>query len=488
MSLMDLFTRPLLLVTVGTLMFGGGIGVVVYNQSNAPESVPPVPQPTGWIDPVIQAGANHSHGNLSQHLLNTPNIKLIDYHNLNWNEKNVAPTHRITEVYVEGDYAYAAGFNHVYILDISDPTDVKLVGHYEDNRARIIDVKVSEDGNWLLANSELTNTDLDPEPPNDPRKYGFNSIDLIDISDKTRPVLRDTWLNPPAGYHNQWIHKINGEQYLFLSDPYGGLATNGNRPGTQIAKVVIAGGLNATPKIMPWGQYEPNRANTNGGSIFNHDNIVQKHPITGQYLFYGAYWDAGLRIVDVSNPPIASAGNWYPPEIGKWDDFKGSGGNIHHAVPYPGLIDGRHFTVVAPEFSGSDHTGWIMIIDTTKPTDPFEVGRWIIPGNHTNRESGRFTFSPHNLDLGNGHIYLGHYHAGMWVIDMATEEARANPQALGYYLPHGDPELGGSLDSTYGRTPTVWGTQYQDGYIYVADVYSGFYVLQYDGDLENMPL
>ena len=37
--------------------------------------------------------------------------------------------------------------------------------------------------------------------------------------------------------------------------------------------------------------------------LFNHDNVFHIHPITGQKLLYISYWDAGLRIVDVSNPP-----------------------------------------------------------------------------------------------------------------------------------------------------------------------------------------
>ena len=47
----------------------------------------------------------------------------------------------------------------------------------------------------------------------------------------------------------------------------------------------------------------PEVETTCGGSLFNHDNVFHVHPITGQKLLYISYWDAGLRIVDVSNPP-----------------------------------------------------------------------------------------------------------------------------------------------------------------------------------------
>ena len=56
-------------------------------------------------------------------------------------------------------------------------------------------------------------------------------------------------------------------------------------------------------EIIRWGGYSPEPETTCGGSLFNHDNVFHIHPITGQALLYISYWDAGLRIVDVSNPP-----------------------------------------------------------------------------------------------------------------------------------------------------------------------------------------
>ena len=60
---------------------------------------------------------------------------------------------------------------------------------------------------------------------------------------------------------------------------------------------------NDSRQILRWGGYSPEPETTCGGSIFNHDNVFHIHPITGQKLLYISYWDAGLRIVDVTNPP-----------------------------------------------------------------------------------------------------------------------------------------------------------------------------------------
>jgi len=492
----DWLTRPFVLLSIGLLSISGGVGILVFQPSSPDNSQESVNDDT-YVDPIeAMNNSDHDHANLTQHYLNTPNIKLIDYHNMNPDAKNQPPSPgKMTEIEFRGDYAYVAAYNDLYIVDVKDPYDIQVVGHYHDRNGRIIDVKVSDDGNWAIVNNELTNVDnLDPVPAG--INEGFNSIDLIDVSDKTNPVIKDTWINPPAGYHNQHIHTINGEQFLFLCDGYGDLYTGRTRPGTQIAKIVIPPvGGNATPKIVPWGEFRIDPADTNGGRLYNHDNVAQKHPITGQDLLYIAYWDAGLRVVDISNPP-AIGGNWRPPQIGKWDDFDPQEeGNIHHAVPYPGLIDGRHFTVIAPEFGGfHPNTGIIRIIDTTDPTNPTLVGTWTIPGNHTMPAGSGLSFSPHNLDLGNGHIYLAHYHAGIWVIDISTLEKARNPSTLGYYLPHGDPELNGSLDSSYNnfwsglslQVPFNWGVQYYRGYIYASDLATGMYVLQYDGDISDV--
>ncbi len=159
--------------------------------------------------------------------------------------------------------------------------------------------------------------------------------------------------------------------------------------------------------------------------------------MTKQKLLIASYWDAGLRIVDVTEPPqVADAmGITWPQEIGRWlgcssDDSgwygpdggghagmsaeewldAGQGnGNIHYAIPFKNLVcDGiseydsmsewpascgtgpedaehgknwRHYTIIAPEYGSNDnHTGYLWTIDTTDPTKPFLVSKWRLPG------------------------------------------------------------------------------------------------------------
>ena len=531
-----------------------------------------------WVDPIQRAAdgstlggdgdANHSHNELLDHWLWTENMTLIDYHNLNCDGevtgddrvgrpcfpefKNTSPTTgEFGEIVTSGDfpdciegcYAYVAAYHNMHILDISEPNNIQMLSTYYAETARIIDVKVTDDNNWALINHEATNVDddgnpLDPAPSD--VNWGANEIHLLDISDKLAPKLVSRWANPPAGYHNQelWLYD-NSDVFLFLSDPIG----ESMNKGTQIAKLIEQNFLDEGQWIQEWAVYQPDSGTTCGGSVFNHDHVVRQHPVTGQVLMYLSYWDAGLRIVDVTNPPSLPSTSW-PQEIGRWlgcpsassgwygpeggghanmtpEEWTGSSegnGNIHYAVPFDELIDGRHYTVIAPEFGSNDqHTGTVRLIDTTDPTKPFLVSDWKLPGNHT--IPGNYMYSPHNGDTGDEHIYWTNYHAGAWVTDAGTvwdsitwKEGALAPddpdfngffeieelgtiETLAYYLPHGPDwienasavlDYNNSDGWTGLKIPFNWGLHYDPrGYIYVSDIKTGVYVVQYDGDRQE---
>ena len=203
----------------GLVLLSIGSVVVYFNVSDEDSNI----ENNGWvwIDPVMEIeDANHSHNNLSQHRLKTPNVHLIDYHNLNCDGevypppeydnaqgrpcddsfKNIGPTPGDnSEVSIEGNfaedcvitadanspsgyvggcYAYVSSYNQFEILDIAKPNDIRLLSTYYAEVARIIDIKVTPDNNWVLINHELTNSELDPIPNDDDANSGANRLDL----------------------------------------------------------------------------------------------------------------------------------------------------------------------------------------------------------------------------------------------------------------------------------------------------------------------
>ena len=488
------------LVTISLISMGA-----YFAMSNSSDDTSSSSTTEDWIDPVVEIeDDNHSHTDLLAHRLATSNMKLIDYHNLNCDGnvappaeldntagrpcypeyKNVGPTPGdSSEIAIEGNfmedcvknpdgtggcYAYVSSYNQFEILDISKPNNITLLSTYYAEVGRMIDIKVTPDNNWVLVNHELTNSDLDPIPQDDDANSGANRLDVISVSNKNEPIKVAEWNNPPAGFHNQDLHVDcdwdpanpvwaleDCHLFLYGADPYPEMVEGDSGTfykGTQVFYVPL--GLeswiptdtdeeqNQSRQILRWGGYSPEPETTCGGSIFNHDNVFHIHPITGQKLLYISYWDAGLRIVDVSNPPDVAdpEGISWPQdyEVGRWlgcpsaddgwygpnggghanmtpEEWGGSSGAlngngwIHYAVPYEHLlcngaaefdpvetwddecgtgpedpifgINWRHLTLIAPEYgTNTNHTGYIWTIDTTDPANPFLLSKWKLPG------------------------------------------------------------------------------------------------------------
>ena len=512
------------LVTISLISMGA-----YFAMSNSSDDTSSSSTTEDWIDPVVEIeDDNHSHTDLLAHRLATSNMKLIDYHNLNCDGnvappaeldntagrpcypeyKNVGPTPGdSSEIAIEGNfmedcvknpdgtggcYAYVSSYNQFEILDISKPNNITLLSTYYAEVGRMIDIKVTPDNNWVLVNHELTNSDLDPIPQDDDANSGANRLDVISVSNKNEPIKVAEWNNPPAGFHNQDLHVDcdwdpanpvwaleDCHLFLYGADPYPEMVEGDSGTfykGTQVFYVPL--GLeswiptdtdeeqNQSRQILRWGGYSPEPETTCGGSIFNHDNVFHIHPITGQKLLYISYWDAGLRIVDVSNPPDVAdpEGISWPQdyEVGRWlgcpsaddgwygpnggghanmtpEEWGGSSGAlngngwIHYAVPYEHLlcngaaefdpvetwddecgtgpedpifgVNWRHLTLIAPEYgTNTNHTGYIWTIDTTDPANPFLLSKWKLPGTSTLPDG---TEHEHHYIPG-GYIYSPH--------------------------------------------------------------------------------
>ena len=93
-----------------------------------------------------------------------------------------------------------------------------------------------------------------------------------------------------------------------------------------------------------------------------------------------------------------------------------------------------------------------------------------------------------------GRLYISHYHAGLWIVDIETLMLEAkNPNlnrtevhsvsTIGYHLPHG--QDGTPLSSSYydfGWTPFIWAAEYHNGYVYLSCITTGLYIVQLDID------
>jgi hypothetical protein len=205
--------------------------------------------------------------------------------------------------------------------------------------------------------------------------------------------------------------------------------------------------------------------------VFPHDSFIEKHPITGKTLLYAAYWDAGLIILDISNPAS-------PQFVSEYNDPAPSRYNSYHDVKVSKeLIAGRHITVTGPELElAVGESGVFRIFDTTDPSNPIQLSAWGLPG--VDGFGGGFQFSPHVFQIMHGRIYLAHNHGGIWVLDISNETLLHAPQAAGYYFPHGDEHN----PDTWANSASVWGVYLNGGYMYATEGTQGVHVLRWIGD------
>ena len=539
-------------------------------------------------DPLVQ-GEEHDHRDPTLHNMSSPNIEYVDFNPL------TTPGNAEVQVMTAPDgrvYAYQAGWNDVHITDVTDPYNTTVMGVYNDPNTQVLDVKYLEyNGNeFLILQNQLVDTgNADPNVGNwdDPVQV---SVTLIDVTDKSNPHYVDSWYDfeNETGTNYIYTQMIDGQWYLLVANPDYDQCDIGQ--GDACGGITIAhlnfDALQGLPRIVKVGEAEVAWDTTRGGWIYIHDMTSQTWPGTdqsdpryGQTYIYGAYWEAGLRIFDISDVPhpvnspalylfhgstCRAAGgtqamcNWRAPEVGHWDDFadldgdgeldSGPTGNenggrasyIHYAEPFPEMVDTshlggdgslRHLTTLAVEvLSTSEGAGMTYLLDTTNYTlnngnlhfQPTLYTTWEIPTAEEHcfgsdckaYPDGEewLLFSPHNLDsvyfptnddnlpdnsLGgdwDGRLYIGHYHGGLWIVDVETLIAAGHSKmstnesnvaaTIGFYLPHGG-EYGEPMDSQYydfGWIPFLWAAEYLDGYTYMSCITSGLYVTQLDID------
>jgi hypothetical protein len=308
---------------------------------------------------------------------------------------------------------------------------------------------------------------------------------LVSIVDPTNIVVEGYYSLPVLGAHSIYAGELDGRT------------------------IVIASVVNLVAQVSNFWFFEVNenglillslfqdRPDGGGTSLINghNDGVVQEHPGTGQKLAYLANWHQGMIILDMANPNM-------PVVIGRWSDNAGVAntdlvqdgtGDVHEAIPLDTLWNDRHYTFIGQEIL--DHpsntpSGLVHIVDTTDPTAPVEVATWTLPVDVVWDEPG--VFSTHYLSFWKTTLFVAHYHAGVWAVDLSgladgdISEADKHPPAVGVYIPANvspQPPPKGPDD----WTPTIMDTNVlRNGELVVWDNKSGVYVVRFD-DTQKAP-
>ncbi|MFP8955167.1 hypothetical protein ACLI4Y_00430 [Natrialbaceae archaeon A-CW3] len=270
-----------------------------------------------------------------------------------------------SELRIHDDLAFASVFSSrdetpdrgLAIFDVSDFTraesrselesaDITCLSFFrnENDAAAVMDVKVSDDGQYAFCSKQPFTAlfgEIDGSSGMDDHDGGVDAaaLEVVDVSDPGNPelVTQTTLSVWTLGPHNAWYHQIGGREYVFTAHGEDG----------------VTGGINVfafdrelgTLEHVNWWNYDSElgepEAGTEGGSTYVHDIVVQDDPRYGIPILYDANWDAGTRLLDVSDPTDIE-------ELGVFEMER-----AHHTVPAPTLFEGKRVFIAGHETPAS---------------------------------------------------------------------------------------------------------------------------------------
>lgn len=222
-----------------------------------------------------------------------------------------------------------------------------------------------------------------------------NGVFIYDVIDASEPEFAGWYVVPPVSEEipeGVWnIHNI------FLS------------PDRELLYLINQSGLSQDLRLLdvsdPTAPFEVGRysvPNPLEDPLFPHDvNVVTRD---GREIAYVNYWDAGLRILDTTDPAAIL-------ELGVWDE-----GEPHSHAGWPFELAGRSYYA----HGGEGYDQGMTVLDITDPAAPLVVGEY----------ESRHGISIHNLEVRDGVAYIAYYIDGLRVVDLSDP---AQPVEIAHY-------------------------------------------------------
>jgi len=282
------------------------------------------------------------------------------------------------EVAVLGDYAYICD-GSLRIVDVSDPTTPVEVGFYAPPYGEGGCMSMAVAGNYVYTG-------------------GWPVLNIVDVTNPAAPVRvgQASGLDMPHGM------AVVGE-YAYVADTH-------DTGSGYLYRLLIFNVSNVTHPSLT--------------GVYNFTTTPADVAVAGNYA-YVANVDAGLRVIDVSNPSA-------PVEAGVYTSSRADG------------------VTVAGSYAYVAEAGWgLRIIDIYNPTAPFQVGLYNPEGYYIE-----------NSAVAWGYAYLAAGEKGVVMLDVS------NP---------GTAVMAG-LYNTDGSTHDV--ATAGDGYVYAADGNNGLIILR----------
>lgn len=414
---------------------------------------------------------SHDHTNRTAHLEVARNVTVLNFSN--FNEEGVS-LGEYTEADVENGIVAVAvttgdGVDvRVVLLEEAALPELRVLGTIDEPRA-YGDVKLDDELPLVYVPfpSSVRTTSPRPTEPMNP------TFSIWDISSPESP--RRVGEAPGMGCHTLHPLHVAGAPYVWCTSVEG--------PQTYRIEALPTGGYRGVPllpaealrerEVLRYNDYYKDLTPVGPALIpANHDMTAQPDPLTGDPLLVVAHELNGIRIFDIVTPAA-------PREISYW---RGEGLSVPmDRVHSAGLVDigGKRigigltetFTKVLPS---------AYIVDFTDYANPKLLVHWTPPGIPSDE---RIVYSMHNFQVVGTRLYMTNFHAGLWVVDIASPE---HPQVVALRTPvreSGYPRPTEQvLQDVFMDQNWYWDVVVASGYVLVTDMSSGVEVLHVEGD------
>ncbi len=363
------------------------------------------------------------------------------------------------QVVVQGNYAYVGHMEPplgTSIIDISDPANPKIVAqlktpdefshthkvrvvgdlmytnveqdqrHFLRQGAALPDIRTRLAGELgreaspaeVAAAAGVSEADIAPLDAARERGYHSGGFCIYDISDKTDPKLLVHEKTFGFGVHRFDVD----ENYAYISTEMEGYVGN-------ILVIYDIADPAKPVEVSRWSMPGQHVAGGETPTWTGYKNRLHHAMRSGNEL-WAACWQAGLRIIDVSD--IKN-----PKTIGEYDYHPPIPEPSHTFMPLEQEIDGRRIAIVIDEEhkhqKGRLH-GFMWVFDVTdpsamKPLSIFDVSELDSPWG---RGAGRFGAHQFREKMDSTLVYLTWFAGGLRVVDVADPHL---PKEVAHFIP-----------------------------------------------------
>jgi choice-of-anchor B domain-containing protein len=182
---------------------------------------------------------------------------------------------------------------------------------------------------------------------------------------------------------------------------------------------------------------------------------------------YLSYWDAGIIILDISDPSK-------PRFIGRTMYAPGEEGNAHSIwLASSGKILLVADEDVSPGRGRTESTTWgfLRLYDLSDLAHPRQISTFVTQNTQRFPPPDAGWYTVHNPFVVGDTAYLSWYSDGVRVVDISDP---ANPREIAFFVPPPQVDRRGFL----GGRPAVWGVYVQNDLIFISDINTGLYILR----------